>query len=197
MKGFVRGNQLLSLCGLNCGLCPMNIGGYCGGCGNGNQSCKIARCSLERGKVEYCYDCAQFPCALYDGCGECDSFITHAKQIEDMHFAQRVGVEEYNDIQRRKIKALEFLLAEFNDGRRKSFFCTAVNLLELSEVEEAMARLMAQFFPCKENVVSSNEDKDISPIIEKRQRAQVACAVFTEIAARRGIKLALRRKQKG
>ena len=43
MKGFVRENQLLSLCGLNCGLCPMFLGKYCGGCGNGNQSCSIAR----------------------------------------------------------------------------------------------------------------------------------------------------------
>lgn len=46
MKGFVRENQLLSLCGLNCGLCPMFLGKYCGGCGNGNQSCSIARCPL-------------------------------------------------------------------------------------------------------------------------------------------------------
>ena len=49
MKGFKRNNQLLSLCGLNCGLCPMHIDGYCPGCGGGagNQSCRIARCSLE------------------------------------------------------------------------------------------------------------------------------------------------------
>lgn len=41
MKGFERKNQLFSLCGLNCGLCPMLLGNYCGGCGNGNQSCRI------------------------------------------------------------------------------------------------------------------------------------------------------------
>ena len=46
MKGFERKNQLFSLCGLNCGLCPMRLGNYCGGCGNGNQSCGIAKCSL-------------------------------------------------------------------------------------------------------------------------------------------------------
>ncbi|MDI2891163.1 DUF3795 domain-containing protein, partial [Clostridioides difficile] len=33
MKGFERKNQLFSLCGLNCGLCPMLLGNYCGGCG--------------------------------------------------------------------------------------------------------------------------------------------------------------------
>ena len=51
MKGFVRENQLLSLCGLNCGLCPMKLDGYCPGCGggDGNQSCAIARCSIKRG----------------------------------------------------------------------------------------------------------------------------------------------------
>ena len=54
MKGFERKNQLFSLCGLNCGLCPMLLGNYCGGCGNGNQSCRIAKCSLEHGKIEYC-----------------------------------------------------------------------------------------------------------------------------------------------
>ena len=31
-KGFVRSNPRLSLCGLNCGLCPMNLSGRCSGC---------------------------------------------------------------------------------------------------------------------------------------------------------------------
>lgn len=80
MKGFVRKNQLLSLCGLNCGLCPMFIGKYCGGCGNGNQSCGIARCSLEQGKIEYCYECEKYPCDRYLHIDEYDSFITHRRQ---------------------------------------------------------------------------------------------------------------------
>ena len=33
MKGFKRENRLLSLCGLNCGLCTMYLGKYCPGCG--------------------------------------------------------------------------------------------------------------------------------------------------------------------
>ena len=65
MKGFERKNQLFSLCGLNCRLCPMLLGNYCGGCGNGNQSCRIAKCSLEHGQIEYCYECRQYPCEKY------------------------------------------------------------------------------------------------------------------------------------
>ena len=60
MKGFERNNQLLSLCGLNCGLCSMFIGKNCPGCGagDGNQGCRIARCSIERGNTDYSFYCA-------------------------------------------------------------------------------------------------------------------------------------------
>lgn len=33
MKGFSRKCLDFSLCGLNCGLCTMKLGGYCPGCG--------------------------------------------------------------------------------------------------------------------------------------------------------------------
>lgn len=49
MKDFLRQEPLFSLCGLNCGLCTMHLGGHCPGCGGGagNQSCSLARCSLQ------------------------------------------------------------------------------------------------------------------------------------------------------
>ena len=40
MKGFQREDRMFSLCGLNCMLCPMQIGGYCPGCGGG-KSCHV------------------------------------------------------------------------------------------------------------------------------------------------------------
>lgn len=106
MKGFERENQLLSLCGLNCGLCPMFLGNYCGGCGNGNQSCKTARCSLEHGGIEYCYECKQYPCEKYQKVDEYDSFITHRRQIADLERARRIGIEQYNQKQREKEQIL-------------------------------------------------------------------------------------------
>ncbi len=81
MKGFTRNNPYFSLCGLNCKLCSMHLSGHCGGCGFGNQSCPIARCSLEHGRPEYCFQCP-----------------------------------------------------EYNDGRKKTLFCLAVNLLPLEEL---------------------------------------------------------------
>lgn len=69
MKGFKRTNLYFSLCGLNCGLCTMRLDGHCPGCGGGegNQSCAIAKCSLQHNKVEYCFNCSEFPCLRYEG----------------------------------------------------------------------------------------------------------------------------------
>lgn len=85
MKDFVRGDLLFSLCGLNCDLCPMKASGHCPGCGGGpgNQSCRIARCSAENGRVEYCSECREFPCDRY-GDEELDSFITHRNKRKDL-----------------------------------------------------------------------------------------------------------------
>ena len=60
MKDFTREHTEFSLCGLNCLLCPMQVGGYCPGCGGGpgNQSCAIARCSLDLGGHAFCSDCS-------------------------------------------------------------------------------------------------------------------------------------------
>ncbi len=176
MKGFERENQLLSLCGLNCGLCPMLLSGYCGGCGNGNQPCAIARCSLEHGKIEYCCACGQYPCEKYDGCQEFDSFITHRRQMADLERAGEIGIDAYNQEQMEKRKILDHLLADYNDGRRKAFFCTAVNLLELPELREAMEQLRA------------------AGELPVREKGKYAADVIQKIAGRRNAELKLRKK---
>ena len=180
MKGFTRENQMFSLCGLNCGLCPMFIGKYCGGCGNGNQSCKIARCSLEHGAPEYCYECECYPCEKYEHVDEFDSFITHRRQKADLEKAKRIGIAAYNAEQSEKIQILQELLDNFNDGRRKIFFCIAVNLLELSELREALAQI--------ETYTKQTE-------LPVKEKSLYAARVLQRIADRRHIKLRLCRKR--
>lgn len=180
MKGFERKNQLFSLCGLNCGLCPMFLGNHCGGCGNGNQSCKIAKCSLTQGKFEYCYECRNYPCEQYKNIDDYDSFITHRRQKSDLEKAQRIGIEEYNLEQQEKSKILSYLLSNYNDGRRKNFFCVAVNLLELSELQEIMKQL--QF------------NNELSSLSAKEQCLYVV-ETFQKIANRKSIELKLIKKK--
>ena len=177
MKGFTRKNQLFSLCGLNCGLCTMRLGGHCGGCGNGNQSCKIARCSLEHGNVEYCCECPHYPCEKYEKIDEYDSFITHRNRTADMEKLRTVGADRYHAEQEEKVRLLEYLLSSCNDGCRKTLFCLAVNLLELSNIRAVVDQLMAS---------------DLSTV---KERAVYAAALLQEIADKKGISLKLNRKK--
>lgn len=182
MKGFVRENQLLSLCGLNCGLCPMKLDGYCLGCGggDGNQSCAIARCSIKR-EVEYCFQCSEYPCQNYQNFDRYDSFITHQRRAQDFVTVQQIGIAVYCAEQKEKIVLLRRLLEHYNDGRRKRFYCMAVNLLELSQLQAILQQL--------EREAEQHE-------ASLKERAAAAAALLQKAAAEKGITLKLHKKPK-
>lgn len=183
MKNFVRKETLFSLCGLNCGLCTMRIGGYCPGCGGGegNQSCSIAKCSIEHGKISFCFACEEYPCARYKGMDEYDSFIPHRNRKKDFAKAQEMGIEAYIAELRRKMDLLDEFLEQYNDGRRKTFFATAVYLLELCDLQDVLDSL------------KSREDICGLPIKEK---ALAAVQLLQDKADSRGISLKLVKKPK-
>ena len=108
MKGFNRPNQLFALCGLNCGLCPMFLNKNCPGCGGGegNQSCKIARCSMEHGGVEYCFQCSEYPCEKYSHIDDFDFFYNTPKPKIRYGKAKRFGIDAYNAEQAEKANIL-------------------------------------------------------------------------------------------
>ena len=139
MKGFTRELLQFSLCGLNCLLCPMQVGGYCPGCGGGpgNQSCAIAQCS-------FCSQCPEYPCARYDEFDAADSFVPHSRRAADLNRARELGLDAYIDELRAKRVILDKLLADYNDGRRKTFYCAAVYLLPLEDLQSAMTVLEGQ-----------------------------------------------------
>ena len=97
-----------------------------------------------------------------------------------MERARQIGVEAYSGEQREKIEILHYLLANFNDGRRKNFFCVAVNLLELSELREAIEQIRAN---------------DELPSLSLKAQALYAAEVLQKIAGRRNINLKLTRKK--
>ena len=179
MKGFVRNNPYFSLCGLNCRLCPMNLAGHCSGCGIDNQSCKIARCSMEHGQIEYCFQCSRFPCQNYEHISDFDSFITHQNQISDIERFRHIGRSAYIDEQVEKRRILDYLLSNFNDGRKKTLFCVAVNLLEIVELQEVVRQI--------------ETDRDFYGMGIK-EKSSLAAKCLQDMAARRNISLKLRKK---
>lgn len=180
VKNFERTDQLFSLCGLNCALCTMKLDGYCPGCGGGagNQGCAIAKCSLQRGGLQYCYQCVDYPCEKYNGIDEFDSFITHRNQLKDMEKAKKIGIEQYHWELVEKAEILQTLLANYNDGQRKTFFCVAVNLLNLDDLKIVI------------NQIAETE------ILTLTLKEKAACAVaqFESIANQRNLILKLNKK---
>ena len=178
MKGFVRECTEFSLCGLACLLCPMQVGGYCPGCGGGagNQSCAIARCSLEQGGPEFCRGCAAYPCARYDEFDTADSFVPHSRRAADLARAGEMGLYAWLALLRQKRAVLDQLLAGWNDGRRKSLYCAAAYLLEPEALRRVMEALAAQ------------SDLAAAPA---KERAQAAAALLQTEADRAGISLKL------
>ena len=142
MRGFQRDNLLFSLCGLNCALCKMQLGGHCPGCGGGegNQSCAIARCGMAHG-VAYCFQCADYPCARYAEGDTADSFVIRRTRGQDVALARAAGVEAYTNALRERRAILDELLRGWNDGRHASCFAAAAALLPCEALQQALAAL--------------------------------------------------------
>ena len=97
-----------------------------------------------------------------------------------MEKAKNIGINAYNAEQREKSEILRGLLSDYNDGRRKSFFCTAINLLDLQDIREILQKL------------SKIPGIDSQPLKEK---STWAVDLFQEAAKKQGVELKLRRKK--
>ena len=128
---------------------------------------------MEHRGVEYCCQCREYPCEKYEHIDDFDSFITHRNRRADLEKVRQFGAEAYHTEQMEKIKILDILLSGYNDGRKKTLFCVAVNLLNLQELE-------------------SRPDIEILTLKEK---SAFAAGVLSEIASRRKVDLKLHRKK--
>lgn len=143
MKEYKRDYPLFSLCGLNCGLCPRfqtEGESKCPGCGGEDfhikhPACAVIACSRKHGSTEFCFQCAQFPCERYDRINNVDSFITYRNVSADMERAKG-DLLKYEAELDEKVRILEYLIKNYNDGRRKGFYCLAVNLLQLNDLRD-------------------------------------------------------------
>ena len=183
MKGFTRRETRFSLCGLCCTLCSMHLGGYCPGCGGGagNQSCAIARCSLEHAGVQFCWECPEYPCSRYEGFDDGDSFVPHRNRQQDIARVRELGLDACLAQMEEKRAILDELLSHYNDGRRKTFFNTAVYLLPIEDLRSVMASL------------DSRPETDEQAA---KERALAAVGLLQEAADRQGVSLKLNKKPK-
>ena len=95
-----------------------------------------------------------------------------------MEKAKTIGVEDYHVELCEKSGILKYLLENYNDGRRKTFFCLAVNLLDISDIRSIIEQI-------QNNTTNENS---------LREKALVAVRCFEDAAMQMGIVIKLNKK---
>ena len=142
----------IGVCGLDCGLCPRYYTAgpsRCPGCAgpdffNKHPSCSFITCCVKKKNLEVCGECSDFPCSKfksdeeYKQVKESSSNPSYKKAISNLNFIKEYGIEKFIQQQIRRIRLLETMIKDFDDGRSRSFFCKATSLLDLSVLESSL-----------------------------------------------------------
>jgi hypothetical protein len=142
----------IGVCGLDCGLCPRyyTIGtSRCPGCGghdffNKHPSCSFITCCVKKKNLEVCAECSDFPCHKfksdeeYQQLKESSSYPSSKRVISNLNFIKEHGIEKFVGQQKKRIKLLETMTENFDDGRSRSFFCKAATLLDLIDLRSSL-----------------------------------------------------------
>lgn len=91
-------------------------------------------------------------------------------------FIQNKGVNEFEEIQKKREHVLKEMLKEFNEGRSKSYYCIAATVLEIEELKKALA-----------------QGKKDSYGLEMRGKSKVLHSILDDIAEKKGYCLKLRK----
>lgn len=139
----------VGICGLSCRLCPSyhtEGKSKCGGCKSEYRmgaGCPFITCAVKRKGIEFCWQCAES--------GTCekwrrhralsrdhDSFVCYQKLEDNIAYIQHHGVSAFVEMQQIREHLLDEMLAHFNEGRSKRYYCVAATVLEIEELEAAL-----------------------------------------------------------
>ena len=142
----------IGVCGLDCGLCPryFTVGSSrCPGCAgpdffDKHPSCSFITCCVKKKNLEVCAECSDYPCSKfksdeeYQQVKESSSYPSYKKVISNLNFIKEYRIEKFIEQQNKRIKFLQRMIEDFNDGRSRSFYCKAAGLLDLSSLESSL-----------------------------------------------------------
>ncbi len=139
----------IGICGLSCRLCPAyyrETQSKCGGCKSEYRMgapCPFHNCALKKKRVEFCGFCNEnMSCVRWRKHREMgkqhDSIVCYQKLEDNIHSIQKNGMMEFEKQQKTRENVVKSMLAEFNDGRSKTFYCVAATVLEIGELEKAI-----------------------------------------------------------
>jgi len=159
----------IACCGIDCGLCPRYYTAgtsKCPGCVGErffekHPSCSIVTCCVKTNGWESCAECPRFPCEKLRNWDRADSFVTHQQSLENLKQIKEKGLADFANQQKERIRLLNKLLKEYDDGKSKSFFCLAAALLEIDDLHQTVFQIQAIQHRTKDRKQLAKEAKNI------------------------------------
>lgn len=176
----------IGCCGIDCGLCPRYYtkgSSRCPGCDGPDFSqkhptCPFVTCCMKR-DFEVCAYCEDFICSKFKDFDVADSFVTHKKSMDNLEYIKSHGIDEFVRLQNKRIRALDEMLGEFDDGRSKSYYCISCALISISELEKILASV-----------------REETRSLDNKEKANMLRSLLGEAAIKEDIKISLDNKGK-
>lgn len=179
----------IGVCGLDCGLCPRyyTVGpSRCPGCCgpeffNKHPSCSFITCCVKKKNLEVCAECSEFPCSKfksdeeYQQVKESSSYPLYKKVMPNLNFINEHGIEKFVEQQKKRIKLLETMIFNFDDGRSRSFYCKSAALLDLTTLEDSLDKAIQKI---KTDNIKPNDSKT---------KAKILKGILSGIALKEGV----------
>ena len=196
MNEHVKIYPTISVCGLDCGLCPRyyTVGSSrCPGCYgpeflSKHPSCSFITCCVKRNNLEVCAEYSDFPCSKfksaeeYQQLKESSSYPSYKVVMRNHNFIKKHGIKEFVGRQKKRIKLLERMIENFDDGRSRSFFCRAACLFDLRSLENSLNKAILKV---KTDKVEADDTKTKAKILKQN---------LSEIALKKGVELVKKKK---
>jgi hypothetical protein len=139
----------IGICGLSCRLCPSfhTVGeSKCGGCKSETRmqaGCPFITCAIKKRGIEFCWQCNESAaCEKWQShrnfSRDYDTFVCYQKLEENIAYVENEGIDAFEQAQLARERLLAEMLADFNEGRSKRYYCIAAAVFEIQELETAL-----------------------------------------------------------
>ena len=99
----------------------------------------------------------------------------------NLNFMKEHGIEKFVGQQKKRIKLLETMIVNFDDGRSRSFYCKSAALLDLTTLESSLDKAIQKI---KTDNIKPNDTKP---------KAKILKGILSGIALKEGVELIKKR----
>jgi len=108
---------------------------------------------------------------------ESSSYPSNRVVLQNLNFIKENGIKKFTDLQKKRVKLLEKMIENFDDGRSRTFFCRATCLLDVKSLETSLNKAIRK-------IKTENIKTD-----DLKTKAKILRANIEEITLKKGVEL--------